>query len=330
MMRRREFIAGLAGAAASPVVARAQQPAKVWRIGMMERDRQELGSANLAAFRNGLRENGYIEGQNLVIDYRFADGRDERFPEMAAELVRLKVDLITARGIPAVLAVKNATGAIPVVMTGVGDPLASGIVASLARPGSNVTGLSSFSNEVQAKRVELLRDLVPGIRRIASLYDLGNPGSAVGWEGTQLAARSLAIEAFAVDVRDVRGALDLQRLMDAASEQHIDALQVPIDAITYNYQREIVDFAARNKLPAVYDAREFVDAGGLMAYGISYPQLYRRAATFVDKIFKGAKPADLPVEQPTQLALVINLKTAKALGLTVPQSILLRADEVIE
>jgi len=329
-MKRREFIAGLGGAAAWPIAARAQQPGKVWRIGMLERDRQELASANLAAFRNGLRENGYIEGQNLVIDYRFADGRDERSPELAAELVRLKVDLITARGTPATLAAKNATSTIPVVMTGVGLPLAFGIVASLARPGGNVTGLSSFANELQAKRVELLRDLVPGIRRIAHLGDGSNPGAASAWEDVRSAARSLAIESLLVDLRDVRSALDLQRLMDAASEQHIDALEVTIDAVTYNYQREIVDFAARKKLPAIYGAREFVDGGGLMAYAVSYPQLYYRAATFVDKIFKGVKPADLPVEQPTRMALVINLKAAKALGLAVPQSILLRADEVIE
>src|SRR5215470_18015952 len=329
-MKRREFIAGLGGAAGWPIAARAQQPGKVWRIGMLERDRQELASANLAAFRNGLRENGYIEGQNLVIDYRFADGRDERSPEFAAELVRLKVDLITARGTPATLAAKNATSTIPVVMTGVGDPLAFGIVASLARPGGNVTGLSSFANELQAKRVELLRDLVPGIRRIASLRDRSNPGAASAWEDVRSAARSLAIESLLVDLRDVRSALDLQRLMDAASEQHIDALEVTIDAVTYNYQREIVDFAARRKLAAIYGAREFVDGGGLMAYAVSYPQLYYRAATFVDKIFKGVKPADLPVEQPTRMALVINLKAAKALGLAVPQSILLRADEVIE
>jgi putative ABC transport system substrate-binding protein len=267
-----------------------------------------------------LRQHGYIEGQNLVIEYRSADGRAERFPDLAAELVRLNVDLIVTRGTPAIFAAKNATKTIPVVMAASGDPLGAGVVAGLARPGGNVTGLSAFVTELQAKRLELLREMVPRINRIAALLDTSSPAEPPQWEETKAAARTLAIEAQLLDVRKPE---DLSRAFETAIRQRADALVVGINVLTQANRRPIADLATTA-------SREFVDAGGLVALGVSYPDLYRRAATYVDKILKGAKPADLPIEQPTKFELMINLKTAKALGLEVPPMLLARADEVIE
>jgi putative tryptophan/tyrosine transport system substrate-binding protein len=311
----------------APLAAEGQQAGKIYRIGMLETTSMALNAANLDAFRQGLRELGYVEGRNFMIEYRSADGRRERFPELATELVRLKVDVILTRGTPAVMAAKNATGTIPVVMAASGDPLLSGVVAGLARPGGNVTGLSAIVVEVTGKRLQLLREVVPGVSRIASLLDMGNPNNALQWKETEIVAQSLGVQPQLLDIRKPG---DFGGAFDAAIRQRAGAMVVGIDALTQANHRLIIDLAAKHRLPAIYATREFVDAGGLVAYGVSYPHLYHRAATYVDKILKGAKPADLPVEQPTKFEFAINLKTAKALGLTIPPSVLARADQVIE
>ncbi len=306
-------------------LAEAQQPKKVYRIGVLERTSMELNAANFEAFRQGLGEFGYVEGQNIVIEYRSADGRDERFPDLATELVGLKVDLILARGTPAALAAKNATGTIPVVMTGIGNPVGQGVVASLARPGGNVTGLSALSTELYGKRIELLRELVPRVKRIAALFNMSNTSIPPAWKEVEMTAPSLGIQPQLLDVRTRE---DLGRAFDAAIGQRALALVVGLDTLTQANQRLIVDLATKHRLPAIYASTEFV--GGLISYGVNYSELYRRAATYVDKILKGTKPADLPVEQPMKFELVINLKTAKQIGLTIPQSVLFRADKVIK
>jgi len=324
-MDRRTFIGGIAGGLLSaPLITRAQQMGKAYRIGILEAIPAAQNAANLDALRKGLRELGYVEGRNLIIEYRSADGRAERFPDLAADLVRLKVDLIVTRGTPAARAAKNATEAIPVVMATMGDPRV--IVASFARPGGNITGVTTFSTELTAKRIELLKELVPNLARVALLHNMGNPAVPPEWEETKTAARSLGLQA---ELLDVRSEGELRRAFDLAVRQHVDALVIGADGLTQAHQQAIVDLMARNRLPAVYPAREFVEAGGLIAYAVNYPDLYFRFARYVDKIFKGAKPGELPVEQPTKFELVINLRTAKALGITIPQSLLLRADEVI-
>ena len=325
-MDRRAFISGVTlGLLAAPLAAAAQQAGKVYRIGILETIPAAQNAANLAALRKGLRDLGYVEGRNLIIEYRSADGRAERFPDLASELVRLKVDLIVTRGTPAARAAKNATGTIPVVMATMGDPRA--IVASFAHPGGNITGVTTFSTELTAKRVELLKELVPNLSRVALLHNMGNPAAPPEWEETKTAARSLGLQA---ELLDVRSQGDLGRAFELAVRQRVDALVIGADGLTQMHQQTIVDLVARNRLPAAYPAREFVEAGGLIAYAVNYPDLYFRFASFVDKIFKGAKPGELPVEQPTKFELVINLKTAKALGLTIPPAVLARADEVIE
>jgi putative ABC transport system substrate-binding protein len=326
-MRRRTFIAALGGAAAWPVVARGQQPRKVYRIGLLEMASMSLNAANLDAFRQGLRERGYVEGQNFVIEYRSADGHAERFPDLAAELVRLQVDLIVTRGTPAAQAAKKITETIPIVMASSGDPLDSGLVTSLARPGGNVTGLSALTQHVQAKRLALFKEMVPGITRIAALTNMSNPVLPAEWHDTGMAARALGVQTLLIDVERPE---DIARAFDTAIKERADAAVVSMDAVTQFNRESIVELAAKYRLPALYSSRDFVDAGGLISYGANFPDQYRRAATYVDKILKGAKPGDLPVEQPTKFELVINLQTARALGLTVPPSLLARADEVIE
>ena len=253
--------------------------------------------------------------------------RIERLPDLVSELLRLKVDLIVLRGTPEVTAVKNATSTIPVVMTAVADPVRLGVAMSLAHPGGNITGLSSFVTDLEAKRVELLKELVPGMKLMAALGDFSNPAVANQWEEVQIAARSLAIEAQRFEVRS---AADVRRAFEVAIRERVEAIRVGVDGVTRPNRRLIIDLAAMHKLPAIYAAKEFADDGGLMAYGTNYPSLYFRAASFVDKILKGANPAEIPVEQPTKFDLIVNLKTAKALGLTVPYPLLARADEVIE
>jgi len=318
-------LAFLLSLVAAPLAVDAQQSQKVYRIGMLERTSTTLSAANLNGFRQGLRELGYVEGKNFIIEYRSADGGDEQFPSLATELVRLKVDLILARGTPAALAAKNATGTIPVVITGVPDPVGQGVVANLARPGGNVTGLTTIAKELTAKRVELLRELVPGAARIAAFLNMSNPAMPPQWKEVERAARSLGLQPQLLDVRTPE---NLGRAFDDAVRRRADALVVGLDTFTLANRQLIVDLAAKHRLPAIYASMEF--AGGLVVYGVNYPDHYRRAATYVDKILKGAKPADLPVEQPTKFELLINVKTAKALGLTIPPSLLLRADQVIQ
>jgi len=324
-VNRRDFISLVGGAAVWPLAARAQQQL-ARRIGMLETI-PATANANFDALRDGLRELGYDEGRSLIIEYRSADGRAERFPALAAELVRLNVDVIVTRGTPSALAARNATRTIPIVMAAIGDVIGTGLAVNLARPGGNVTGLTAINTDTEAKRLELLKEMVPGLVRIAALYNMGNPTFALRWKEVELAARALGAES---QLLDVRKAEDIAPAFAAATAQRAGALLMTLDALIQANQRTILELAAKHRLPAIYSTREFVENGGLMAYGVSYPDLYRRAATYIDKIFKGAKPADLPIEQPTRFELVVNLTTAKALGLTIPESFLARADEVIE
>ena len=325
-MKRRDFIAGLGGAAAAWAYAtHAQQVGKIYRIGVLTPVPAAQNVANLDALRKGLLELGYVEGRNLVIEYRSADGRAERFPELASELVRLGVDLLVAWGTPATMAAKNANGTTPVVMAAMGGPGA--IVASFARPGGNITGVTTFSTELSGKRVEILKELVPSLSRVGLLHNMGNPAVPPEWEETKKAARGLGLQA---ELLDVRNQDDVSRAFEWAVRHQVDALVIGADGLTQAHQQMIVELAARDRLPAIYPAREFVEAGGLIGYGVSYPDLYFRFASFADKIFKGAKPGEIPVEQPTKFDLVLNQKTAKTLGLTIPPTLLVRANDVIE
>ena len=327
-MDRRVFLATLSGGLlAAPLAAEAQQTRKVYRIGMLETRSAVLNATNLDAFRQALGALGYAEGQNLEITYRSSDGRDERFPGLAGELVRLKMDVILTRGTPAALAAKSATRTIPVVMASSGDPVGSGLVASLGRPGGNVTGLSSYDVEIHAKRLDLLREVRPRLTRVAGLFNIGNPVLPLAWKEVQRAARSLGIQAQLLDVRRPE---DLPRAFDAAAKERAEALIVGVDGVTQGNLRRIAELAAKHRLPSIYATRDYAEFGGLIIYGVSERHQYQRAAMFVDKILKGATPGDLPIEQPDTFELVINLKTAKALGLTIPPSLLQRADHVIE
>jgi putative ABC transport system substrate-binding protein len=323
-MRRREFIAGLASAAALPPAAwppaaRAQS-AKRYRIGVLDTSARQR-NANFRAFQQALLEHGYVEGQNLSFEYRSADGRNESFPALAAELARLDVDLIVTRGTPAALAAKAATATIPVVMAAVGDPNA------LTRGAGNLTGFGANLQGAEARRVETLNAMLPKVARIAALMNLSNPSRAAEWREIEAAARSLRIEPQVLDTRTVA---DIERSFDAAARQHADALVVGSDTVMQTNQSLVVELAAAHRLPAIYTFRDFVDAGGLVSYGVSLPDLYRRAAASADKILQGARPLDLPVEPATGSELVINAKTAKALGLSLPNDFLARADAVIE
>jgi putative tryptophan/tyrosine transport system substrate-binding protein len=325
-LKRREFITLIGGAAAAlPIAAQAQQPGKVYRIGRISAGERLPHLRD--AFVDSLRALGWIEGKNVVYEDRYAENRLDRLPELAAELVRLKVDVITAAGTLAPLAAKRATSTIPIVMTSAGDPLGSGLVASLARPGGNVTGLSLMAPDLGGKRLELLKEILPGLSRVAVVWNAANPYSALVFKETEHAAQALRIQ---VQSLEVRSPGDLDGALEAATRQQASALITVEDPLTLDHRQRIADFAAKNRLPAIYGLREFVDAGGFIAYGAHIADLMRRSAGYVDKILKGAKPADLPVEQPTKFELIINLKTAKALGLTVPPTLLTRADEVIE
>jgi putative ABC transport system substrate-binding protein len=329
MMKRRQFITLLGGAAvAGPLAARAQHSGRTsWKLGILEIVPKGANAANFGALLGGLRELGYVEGHNLVIEYRSADGAPERFPSLAAELVRLNVDLIVTRGTSAVMAAKNATGSIPVVMAASGEPLRAGIVAGLARPGGNVTGLSAFGAELAAKRVELLSEAISPMTRMAFIHNMGNPAVPPAWEETKRASHLLGIEPRLFDVRTPQ---DVAVAFAAARDQRVDAAVVGNDTVTHANRQGVVDLAAKHRVPTMYLTRAFVEAGGLMAHGVSYPDLYRRAATFVDKIFKGAKPNELPIEQPTKFELIVNLRAARAIGLAFHPLLLARADEVIE
>jgi putative ABC transport system substrate-binding protein len=319
------FIVALAlSIVAAPLIADAQQPGKVSRIGFLSPG--GATSSPTDAFRQGLRELGYVEGQNLVVEYRWADGDTARLPVLAAELVQLRVDVLVAATNPAVLAARQATSTIPIVFTASSDPVGTGLVASLAHPGGNVTGLSLVTPELSGKRLQLLRETLPRLTRVALLWDAGHVGMADRVKETEAAARQLGVTLHVEWVRDLAG---LDRAFATLAQARPDAFLTTVEPFTGDHRQRIVAFAAQQRLPAMYEERDFVDAGGLMAYGPNLAVNYRRAATYVDKILRGTKPADLPVEQPTKFELVINLKTARALGLTIPQSVLIRADEVI-
>jgi ABC-type uncharacterized transport system substrate-binding protein len=328
MMRRREFVTLLSGAAAWPLAARAQQPAKVHRIGYLSVASAAV-HARSAAFWQVLRELGWVEGKNVVIDYRFADDRLDRLPDLAADLVRLQVDVIVAAaGTPPAVAAKNATERIPIVMIGPGDPVGLGLIASLAHPGGNVTGLSfSVGMETFGKALSLLKEAAPAIRRVAILSNQNNAAHSLAIRDIDPVARSLGVELQLLEARDPS---EFGSAFAAITNEGAGALFVTPDSIFLFHRAWLADLAARNQLPSVHGYREHVEAGGLMSYGPNLLDLYRRAAGFVDKILKGAKPADLPVEQPTKFELVINLKTAKALGLTIPPTLLVLADDLIE
>jgi putative tryptophan/tyrosine transport system substrate-binding protein len=328
---RRRFIQVIAGGGllAAPLVAEAQQAAKVARIGYMTHNRAASPHTH-EAFRQGLRDLGYVEGRNVVIEDRDAEGKFERLPALAAELVALKVDVIVAPNTAAALAAKQATKAIPIVFAVVADPVTSGLVTSLARSGGNATGSSILAPELVGKGLELLTQAVPGVSRVAVLWQPGAAGEAT--EKDMLKRAEVAASALGVRLQfvEARGPADFDRAFSDMTRARAGALTVLPSAMFGSQRRRLVDLAAKNRLPAVYPYREFVEAGGLMAYGANIADDYRRGATYVDKILKGAKPADLPVEQPTKFELVINIKTAKALGLTLPPSLLGRADQVIE
>jgi putative ABC transport system substrate-binding protein len=327
---RRTFIGTLTGGLlAAPLAAEGQQAAKIARIGYL--------SPNLAAsphlpeaFRQGLRNLGYVEGRNVVIEYRDAEGKPERLPALAAELVALKVDVIVAPGTPQALAARQATRTLPIVFATAADPVESGLVTSLARPAGNVTGLSILAPALVGKRLELLTQAVPGVSRVAVLWQPGGHDERTDKDilkAAEVAARALGVQ---LQVVEARGPADFDRAFSDMTRARAGALTVLTGIMFLNERRRLVDLTARNRLPAVYGGRDFVHAGGLLSYGPNLADLYRRAATYVDKILKGAKPGDLPVEQPTKFELVINLKTAKALGLTIPPALLQRADQVIE
>ena len=329
-MERRTFMAMLAGGlVAAPLAAEAQQAAKVPRIGILAGD-MATAPHMYEAFRQGLRDLGYVEGRNVAIEYRDAEGKLERFPALAAELVALRVDVIVAVNSRAALAAKQATKNLPIVFTNASDPVASGLVTSLARPGGNVTGLSNLAPELVGKDLELLTQAVPGVSRVAVLWQPGVLGGRTDKDmlkEAEVAARALGVR---LQVVEARGPDDFDRAFSEMTRARAGALTVLGSTMFLFERRRLADLAARHRLPTAFPWREGVDAGGLMSYGMNFPDLYRRAATYVDKILKGAKPADLPVEQPTKFELVINLKTAKSLGLTIPPSVLGRADEIIQ
>jgi len=327
MIGRRKFITLVGGAAAAwPLAARAEQSAKIYRVGILNAG-GPIFPTNWSMFTDVLHKSGWIEGKNLVFEHRYAENRLDRLPELAAELIRLNVDLILALGTLAPLEAKRATASIPIVMANAGDPLGSGLVASLARPGGNVTGMSLMAPDLGGKRLELLKEIIPRLSLVAVLWNADNPYSALVFKETQTASQTLAIRIQSLEVRSEN---DLADAFEAARRQGPDALVAVEDPLTLSNRKLIADSAASQQLPAIYGLREFAAAGGLMSYGANLADLYRRAAAYVDKILKGAKPADLPVQQPTKFDFVINLKTAKALGIEIPPTVLARADEVIE
>jgi putative ABC transport system substrate-binding protein len=326
---RAAFVAVLAlSLLAAPLVAGAQQAGKVPRIGFLSLTSPSDRPALFDAFRQELRELGWIEGQNIAIDRRYADGRVDRLPDLAAELVRLKVDLLLSWGTQGVTAARNATETIPVVMIAVRDPVGIGLIASLARPGGNVTGVSGYAGlETVAKQLELLKEIVPKIRRAAILSNPTNAYHQLAIREVNARARSLGVQ---LQLLEARGPNEFDGAFAAMAKERVGALLVLSDAMLNSHRTRIADLAARSRLPAAYGITESVEAGGLLSYGPSFLDLFRRSATFVDRILKGAKPADLPVEQPSKFDLAINLKAARALGLTIPPSLLARADYIIE
>jgi putative ABC transport system substrate-binding protein len=324
VVNRRTWLVGSLGFLATPVAVKAQ-PGKVPRVGLLWPDSPP--SPRIDEFRRSLLDLGYAEGKTIVIEYRYAEGKRDRLPELADELVRLKVDVLVAFSTLAALPAKKATAAIPIVMIS-GDPVGTGLVASLARPGGNVTGLTAFSPDLVGKRLELLKQAVPTLVRVAVLWDAAGPSKLLEFKEAQAAAPALGLQIQSLEVRAPHP--DLEGAFGAASRGRAQGLVVLNNPLTLTYRAQIVGMTVRNRLPAMFDGREYAEPGGLMSYGANVSDLFRRAATFVDRVLRGAKPAELPVEQPTKFELIINLKTAKALGLTIPPAVLARADEVIE
>ena len=325
-MKRREFIAGLGGAAAWPLMARAQQGRKVRRIGLLSGASREGASGNIDAFLQGMRELGYVEGRDFITDLRFADGNYERFTELAAELVQLKPDVIVTGTTAAIRTLQRATTTIPIVLANSTDPVGNGFVASLARPGGNITGLSGSSEDTSPKQLELVASVVTDISRIGLL---GNPASAVYADvrqSAQTAAQKVGLTLISAEARNPQ---EIDRAFAALDNQRVQAFIAAADAVFFTQRRQIAELALRNRLPSMFSQREYAQAGGLMSYGENLSEFFRRTASFVDKIFKGAKPSDLPIEQPARFNLVINRKTADALGLTIPSRLYIFADEVI-
>jgi putative ABC transport system substrate-binding protein len=325
-MRRREFVTLLGSAAAWPLAARAQQVAKLPTIGFLGPNTRSSGSEWVAAFVQRLRALGWIEGRTVAIEYRWAEGHNERYAEFAAEFVRLKVDVIVVSGTPAVMAAKQATSVIPIVFATAGDPVGNGLVASLALPGGNVTGLATLSADLASKRLELLREVVPGLRRLAIMADIGNPFTVLELGEVQTVAKTLGLE---VVTLEIRRAQDIMPAFDALKDRS-EALYVCISPLASTNQIPINILAVGMRLPTMHGSRDYVEAGGLMSFGANYPDQFRHAADYVDKILRGAKPGNIPVEQPIKFDFVVNLITAKALGMTLPPALLTRADEVIE
>jgi putative tryptophan/tyrosine transport system substrate-binding protein len=327
-MRRRDFLTALCVAvAAAPLACAAQAARQLRRIGFLGNSTASLEANLVTPFREGLRELGYVEGRNILIEYRWAEGNYDRFPSLIAELLAMKVDVIVTAGTPAALAVKKATTSVPLVMVAVGDPVGTGLVASLRRPGGNATGLTSIAPELEGKRLELLREVFPRISRIAVLWNPANAYQIASEKEVQAAAKVLRISVISLPVSSVE---ELRNAFAAIPREHAEAVLVLADRIFLHNRERIADFVTTNRLPGMNAYRELVEAGGLMSFGPSYAAMHRQAATYVDKILKGAKASDLPIEQPAKFELVVNLKTAKAIGLTIPQSLLLRADEVIQ
>ena len=312
--------------ATSELMAQAQQPNKIFRIGFLNAGSPATSPSREAAFRQGLRELGYIDGKNIVIDHRYADGKLDRLPMLAAEFVRLKVDVIVTGGGISTRSAKEATVTIPIVMTQDIDPVRNGFVASLARPGGNITGLATLGPEISGKQIELLREILPKLGRVAVLGTTSNPGTEQALKETELAAAAFKVQ---LQYLDVLGLNDIDAGFQSASRGRMDAVLILISSVLNTHRKHVASLALKNRLPAMYPFPEFVEAGGLMSYGVSFADLWRRAATYIDKIFKGAKPADLPIEQPTKFELVVNLKAAKQMDLTIPQRVLARADKVI-
>jgi putative ABC transport system substrate-binding protein len=307
--------------------AEAQQPTKIPRIGYLFALSTSTASARREAFRQGLRELGYVEGKNIVIEYRYADGKFDRLPALAAELVRLKIDVIITGGAPATRAAKEATSTIPIVMTFDGDPVGTGFVASLARPGGNITGLSTLAPELSGKRLELLKEVVPRLSRVAVFATSANPDTVQVLREVELAAKALGVT---LQYLDVLSPKDIETAFRAASKGRAEAVLLMVGGpIVRAHQTQILDLAVKSRLPVMHNQREIVEVGGLMIYGVNQLDLDRRAATFVDKILKGRTPADLPVEQPMKFEFIVNLKAAKQIGLTIPPNVLVRADKVI-
>jgi putative ABC transport system substrate-binding protein len=312
---------------AAPLAAGAQEAGKIYRVGFLGNSTAALEANLVGPFREGLRDLGYVEGRNVVIEYRWAEGKYERFPALVAELLALKVDVIVTAGTPAAVAVKRATTTVPLVMAAVGDPVSTGLIASLAQPGGNVTGLAAIAPDLEGKRLELLRELVPKLSLVAFMVNPVNPLHSVSEKAAREAAKVLRLR---LEFVGVRTEAEFDHAFETIARDRPGAMVVLADRVFLHDRERIVVFAARHRLPTVYPYRELVDAGGLMCFGPNYSHLHRRAAIFVDKILKGAKPANLPVEQPTKFELIVNMKTARALGLRVPPSLLARANQVIE